>query len=47
MRLDHCIVSGRDRRASAELLAKNLGVSWSKPDGHVWEALIVSYARQK
>ena len=22
-------------------------VYWSKPDGHVWEALTVSYARQK
>jgi catechol 2,3-dioxygenase-like lactoylglutathione lyase family enzyme len=126
VQLDHCIVSGRDRCASAELLAKILGVPWSetgigpfcpvfvsesftldydqaegdfpvqhfcfrvsdsefdallgrlreldvpfrstphgpvdmqvnehhggrivywsKPDGHVWEALTVSYARQK
>ena len=22
------------------------GVYWSKPDGHIWEALTVSYARQ-
>jgi catechol 2,3-dioxygenase-like lactoylglutathione lyase family enzyme len=28
--LDHTIVSGRDRRASAELLAKILGVPWSE-----------------
>ena len=30
MQLDHCIVSGRDRRASAELLAKILDVPWSE-----------------
>ena len=126
MQIDHTIVSGRDRRASAELLARILDVPWSetgvgpfcpvfvnegftldydqaegefpvqhfcfrvsdaefdallarlealgieyrstphgpvdrqvnthhggrivywsKPDGHVWEALTVSYARQK
>ena len=30
IQLDHCIVSGRDRRASAELLAKILDVPWSE-----------------
>jgi catechol 2,3-dioxygenase-like lactoylglutathione lyase family enzyme len=30
MQLDHTIVSGRDRRASAELLARILDVPWSE-----------------
>ena len=30
IQLDHTIVSARDRRASAELLAKILGVPWSE-----------------
>ena len=30
MQIDHTIVTGRDRRASAELLARILGVPWSE-----------------
>jgi hypothetical protein len=35
IQLDQTIVSARDRL-----------VYWSEPDGHVWEALTVSYARR-
>jgi len=40
--LDHLIVPARDPKAAQH--GRHI-VYWREPDGHVWEALPVSYAR--
>ena len=49
--LDHLIVPARDKSASAKLFDRKVdphygNVYWNAPEGHQWEMLTASYARQ-